>query len=214
MKLASAKIRAPKILAILKKNYPDADCELHHRNPFELLISIILSAQCTDKRVNMVTPELFKKYPTPKTLAKGKLSDIEKLIRSTGFFKNKAKSIKGCAEGIVRHHHGNVPQTLEELTKLPGIGRKTANALLGHAFGIPGIVVDTHMIRLATRLGLTKQKHPEKIERDLMPLLPQKDWTIFSSCIIFHGRRCCSARKPACSNCPVASLCPSAGIGV
>ena len=212
MMQASAKIRAPKILAILKKTYPDATCELDYQNPYELVVAVILSAQCTDKRVNMVIPALFKKYPTAQAMAKAKPDELMGLIHSTGFYRNKAKSILGFCRGIVSRHGGKVPQTMEELVALPGMGRKSANVILGYAFGVPGIVVDTHMIRLSNRMGFTKHQDPVKIERDLMKLILKKEWTKFSSCMVWHGRRCCVARKPLCGKCPIAKLCPSAKI--
>ncbi|MBI4126257.1 MAG: endonuclease III, partial [Deltaproteobacteria bacterium] len=167
-----------------------------------------------DTRVHIVTPPLVNKYPTPQAKAKAKPEELMRLIQSTGFFRNKAKSILGFCQGIVARHGGKVPQTMEELIKLPGIGRKSANAILGYAFGVPGIVVDTHMIRLSNRMGFTKHKDPVKIEHDLMTLIPKKEWTKFSSCMVWHGRRCCVARKPLCSKCPIGHLCPSYGIGI
>jgi len=198
-----------KIISILKKEYPDAKTPLKHRNSLELLIAVILSAQCTDARVNMVTPALFKKYKTAKDFANARQAELEKLIRSTGFYKNKAKSIKGMAEALIERHKGRVPGTLDELVKLPGVGRKTANVILGACFDTPGIVVDTHVKRLSNRLGLTKNSDPVKIEFDLMDVIPKKDWNIFSLLLIFHGRAVCNARKPKCCECKVRNLCPS-----
>ena len=193
-----------------RKVYPDAHCELDFKNPLQLLIATILSAQCTDKRVNMVTPALFKKYRSAKDYAGAPAGELEHAIRSTGFFNSKAKSIRGAASTIAEKFGGKVPTSMENLRELPGVGRKTANVVLGNAFGInEGIVVDTHVIRLSQRLGLTKQKDPEKIEQDLMKLVPQKYWAIWSHWLIWHGRRRCYARKPDCSNCEVFKLCPS-----
>ena len=204
--------RAKKILNVLKKTYPDTECALHHDNPFQLAVATILSAQCTDKRVNMVTPELFKKYPTPKHFAKAPIEAIEKLIHSTGFYRNKAKSIKGLSQKLLAEHEGAIPKTLAELVKLPGIGRKTANVILGVAFNTPGIVVDTHVTRLTNRFGLTKQKNAVKIEFEMMDLIPKKDWTDFGLLLIAHGRAICDARKPKCEVCPVNHLCPKVGL--
>lgn len=202
------KTRGAKIIKILRRTYPDVECALHHENPFQLAVSTILSAQCTDKRVNIVTPPLFKKYPDAKAFAAAPLSDIEKRIHSTGFYKNKAKSIKNLSAILVAKYGGKIPQTLEELVKLPGIGRKTANVILGVAFGTPGIVVDTHVKRLTNRMGLTKQSDPEKIEFEMMELVPKKDWTDFGLLLIAHGRAICDARKPQCSICPLEKICP------
>jgi endonuclease-3 len=197
----------------LKKAYPDAHCALHHRNAFELAVATILSAQCTDVRVNQVTPALFKKYPNAEKLAAADQADVEELIRSTGFFRNKAKSLIGLAQGLVEDFDGQIPAEMDQLIKLPGIGRKTANVILGNAFGkSEGVVVDTHIKRLSQRLGFTKQETPEKIEADLMKLIPQKEWTQFAHVIIFHGRQVCNARKPKCDECVVAKQCPSAQV--
>ena len=194
----------------MPKVYPDAHCELDFKTPLQLLIATILSAQCTDKRVNMVTPALFKRYRSAADFAKARPADLEKAIQSTGFFRNKAKSIRAASAAIEREHGGKVPRTMAELHALPGVGRKTANVVLGNAFAInEGIVVDTHVARLSQRLGLTKQKDPEKIERDLMKLIPRKHWTDWSHWLIWHGRRRCFARKPDCRNCEVLELCPS-----
>jgi endonuclease-3 len=193
--------------------YPNAHCELDFKNPLQLLIATILSAQCTDKRVNMVTPKLFKKYPTAAAFANSNPATLENEIRSTGFFRSKTKNIRAAAAKIVSDYAGKVPQTMEDLTALPGVGRKTANVVLGNAFGKNvGIVVDTHVVRLANRLRLTKQSDPEKIEQDLMILVPRTDWTLWSHWLIWHGRRRCFARKPDCSNCEVFALCPSGKI--
>ena len=202
--------RAKKLVEALPKVYPDAHCELDFKTPLQLLIATILSAQCTDKRVNMVTPALFKRYRSAADFAKAKPADLEKAIQSTGFFRNKAKSIRAASAAIEREHGGKVPRTMAELHALPGVGRKTANVVLGNAFAInEGIVVDTHVARLSQRLGLTKQKDPEKIERDLMKLIPRKHWTDWSHWLIWHGRRRCFARKPDCRHCEVLELCPS-----
>ena len=200
------------IIALLKKRYPDAGCALHFKNPLELLVATILSAQCTDERVNKVTVDLFKKYKTAEDYARVKQEVLEKDIKSTGFFRNKAKSIVNCCKKIVQAHGGKVPATLDELVALDGIGRKTANVILGNAFGVPGITVDTHVKRVSYRLGLTKNQDPVKIEFDLMKLVPQKEWTHFSHLVIFHGRYTCVARKPLCAECVVEKLCPKAGL--
>lgn len=205
--------RAHKIIAALKQAYPDAHCELNHSNPLELLIATILSAQCTDKRVNLVTADLFKKYRSAADFAAAPLADLEQAIKTTGFFRNKAKSIKTCCQALVEHHGGEVPRTMETLIQLGGVGRKTANVVLGNAFGVnSGLVVDTHVARLGQRLGLTRQTDPQKIEQDLMKLVPQAEWTLFSHLLIWHGRRRCYARKPDCPQCEVRSLCPRMGV--
>ena len=201
-----------KIIALLKKRYPDAACALHFKNPLELLVATILSAQCTDERVNKVTAELFKKYKTAEDYARVTQEVFEKDIRSTGFYKNKARSIINCCRKIAQVHGGKVPGTLDELVALDGIGRKTANVILGNAFGVPGITVDTHVKRVSYRLGLTENQDPVKIEYDLMKLVPQKEWTHFSHLMIFHGRYTCAARKPRCTECVVETLCPKAGL--
>jgi endonuclease III len=197
----------------LAKEYADAECALVHKNAFELLIATILSAQCTDVRVNIVTPELFKRWPTADEMAEAKVADLEKAIQSTGFFRNKARNILGCCRELVDEHGGEVPRTLEELVKLPGIGRKTANVVLGTAFEIPsGVVVDTHVTRLCWRLGLTKHTNAVKIEHDLMKLLPEEEWINFSHRLIHHGRRICNARKPLCGECVLLGICPRVGV--
>ncbi|MCB0308950.1 MAG: endonuclease III [Bdellovibrionales bacterium] len=201
--------RRAKVISKLESLYPDAHCALTHKNPLQLLISTILSAQCTDARVNKVTPPLFKKYPSAKLLAKAKIKDLEDMVRSTGFYHNKAKSIKGTCERIVDEFKGHVPETMEELTSLPGVGRKTANVVLGNAFGKnEGIVVDTHVGRLSRRLGFTKHKDPVKIERDLMKIVPKNKWTLWSHWLISHGRRVCSSLRPKCELCELQNLCP------
>lgn len=210
---APANERFPEILARLKRAYPDAHCELDFSNPFQLVSATILSAQCTDVRVNMVTPVLFAKYPDAQALADARQEDVEEIIRSTGFFRNKAKSLIGMAQAVVADHEGEVPATMDALVALPGVGRKTANVVLGNAFAInEGIVVDTHVARLSGRLGLTRHADPVRIEQDLMALTPQDDWALFSHLLIFHGRRICIARKPKCGECVLAELCPSASM--
>ena len=201
------------VYRILTKTYPHIRCELDFTSPLELLIATVLSAQCTDKRVNTVTPALFKKYKTSKAYAKADILDIEKLIHSTGFFHAKARNIKRCNLKIIEDFGGEVPQTLEELMTLPGVGRKTANVVLGHAFDTPGITVDTHFGRLSRRFGWTKETDPVKVEMVVQQLIPQAEWTNLSQRIIWHGRRICHSRKPACGACPVAKICPSVGIG-
>jgi endonuclease-3 len=202
--------RVARLIKIWPKVYPDAHTELNFRNPLELLIATILSAQCTDKRVNMVTPFLFKKYRSAKDYAAAPQAELENAIKSTGFFRNKTKSIRAATSTIANKFGGKVPDSMEKLRELPGVGRKTANVVLGNAFDInEGIVVDTHVIRLSQRLGLTKQNDPEKIEQDLMKLVPKEHWTVWSHWLIWHGRRRCYARKPDCANCEVFRLCPS-----
>jgi endonuclease-3 len=201
------KSRINKILQILRSTYPDVKTALRHQNPLEMLIATILSAQCTDVRVNEVTKTLFKKLRTAQDYADIPLAELEEMIRPTGFFRNKAKSIKSCCQGLVEKHGGKVPDNMEALTQLPGIGRKTANVVLGSAFGIPGIVVDTHVKRVSQRIGLTREKDPVKIEFELMELIPKKDWIDFSHELIWHGRRLCPARKPKCPQCPLRGLC-------
>jgi endonuclease-3 len=197
------------IFTRLRKLYPDAHCELDHSNAFELLVATILSAQCTDRRVNLVTPALFRKYPGPAQMADADPAELEEMIRSTGFFRNKTKSLLGMSRALVENHGGKVPPALEKLVKLPGVGRKTANVILGNAFDInEGVVVDTHVARLAQRLGLTKHDDPLKIEQDLMRLFPRKDWAMLSHLLIWHGRRICDARRPRCSECVLATVCP------
>ncbi|MSP39571.1 MAG: endonuclease III [Deltaproteobacteria bacterium] len=201
--------RADVLAARLANLYGDVDCPLIHRNTFELLIAVILSAQCTDAAVNKVTPALFDKYPTPAALACAPIGDIESLIRTLGLFRAKAKSLKHCAEQLVEDFAGAVPSAMEQLTDLAGVGRKTANVIRGHAFGIPGIAVDTHCRRLSRRLGLTRQQDPAKIEQDLARILAPQQWTGFSHRLIIHGRRVCYARKPNCAGCTLGDLCPA-----
>ena len=209
------KKRVGQIVKLLKKEYPDARCSLDHGNALELLVATILSAQCTDERVNVVTSSLFRKYRTWTDYASAPASELEADIRPTGFFRNKAKSIQGACRQIGERHGGRVPRSMDELLELPGVARKTANVVLGNAYRIAsGVVVDTHVSRLSARLGLSVEKAPEKIERDLAGLLPESDWIQFSHLLIAHGRKVCKARTPLCSECVLAKLCPSAGIGV
>jgi endonuclease-3 len=202
------------LLRGLRTAYPDARVALQFESPLQLLIATILSAQCTDERVNMVTPALFARYPDAAAFATAEPSELEDLIRSTGFYRMKAKAIRSCCADIVTRFGGSVPRALEELTTLRGVGRKTANVVLGNAYGIPGLVVDTHVGRLAHRMGLTRERDAVKIEMALMPLVPREDWTLFSHWLILHGRRVCNARKPYCSRCPVAADCPRVGVTV
>ena len=201
------KARALKIQRLLKKTYPEVKTQLRHANPFQLLVATILSAQCTDKQVNGVTKELFKKLRTPHDFANASYETIENLIRPTGYFRNKAKNIKNCSKRLLGKYDGQVPRTLNELVKLPGVGRKTANVVLGSAFNIPGMVVDTHVARISKRLGLTESHNPVKIEYDLMEIIPRKNWNVFSLQLIYFGRAICTARKPLCPTCPLYDLC-------
>ncbi|MCM8811629.1 MAG: endonuclease III [Candidatus Omnitrophica bacterium] len=203
---------ARKVLAALKKLHPDAACSLHYKTPLELLVATILSAQCTDERVNKVTPALFRKYRTAEDYAKANLSVLQREIRSTGFYRQKAKTIQGIGKILRDRFGGEVPRTMEELITLPGVWRKTANVILGNVYDVPGIVVDTHVRRLANRIGLSKESDPDKIEIDLMKQVPKRAWTLFSHLLIFHGRRICKAIKPACGECPLGSLCPRIGV--
>ncbi len=201
------------VLERLRAEYPDAHCELDYHNPFELLCATILSAQCTDVRVNLVTPSLFAQYPDAAALAAASPPDVEEIVRSTGFFRAKTKSLVGMAQALQARHAGQVPSSIPELTALPGVGRKTANVILGNAFGInDGIVVDTHVQRLSRRLGLTREPDPIGIEQELMPLFPQESWALLSHLLIWHGRRVCAARKPLCGACVVEAICPSANL--
>lgn len=205
--------RARRIAALLARAYPDATCALRHEGPFQLLTATILSAQCTDERVNLVTPTLFARYPTPEALAAARPQDVERIIQSCGFYRAKTKSLLGMARGLTERFQGEVPRTMEELTSLPGVGRKTANVVLGTAFGIAsGVVVDTHVQRIVRRLGLTDAKTPEAIEADLMALLSKREWVNFSHRLIHHGRRICTARKPRCPECPLLKVCPRIGL--
>ncbi len=201
------------IYRILTKRYPNVRCELDFKNPLQLLVATVLSAQCTDKRVNAVTPALFKRYKTASDFARANLRELQGIIKSTGFYRAKAKNIKGLAIKIVTEYNGKVPDKLEELIKLPGVGRKTANVVLGHAFDTPGITVDTHFGRLSRRFGWTKETDPVKVEFAVQKLIPEREWTNLSQRMIWHGRRICHSRKPACGACPIAELCPSFGIG-
>jgi endonuclease III len=205
--------QAKAVTAFLRAEYADAKCALHFKTPFQLLIATILSAQCTDERVNLVTKELFAKCPTAKEMAAIKQTDLERIIQSAGFFRAKAKNILACSKKLMEQHGGDVPRTLEELVVLPGVGRKTANVALGTAYGIPsGVVVDTHVTRLANRMGLTKNTDAVKIEHDLMAIVPREEWIDFSHRLIHHGRRVCSARKPDCQNCGLLNRCPKIGV--
>lgn len=213
--MTSGRPRATKALLVLdrlEQAYPDATCALSYTTPWQLLAATILSAQCTDVRVNQVTPRLFARYPDPAAMAAADPGQVEVLIRSTGFFRNKAKSLIGCAAQIMARHDGLVPCRLEALVALPGVGRKTANVVLGNAFGVPGMVVDTHVGRIARRLGWTRASDAERIERDLCRLLPEARWTQASHVLIFHGRQCCRAQTAWCSTCPVTELCPKTGV--
>jgi len=211
--LPEKKVKAKAIYRQLTKSYPNVRCELDYNSAFQLLVATVLSAQCTDKRVNQTTPALFKKYPNPKRMAKADLKDIQRLVKSTGFFRAKAKNIQALSNKIMEDFDGDVPSNLEDLITLPGVGRKTANVVLGHAFGIPGITVDTHFGRLSRRFGWSKQNDPVKVEFEVGELIPEKEWTNLSQRMIWHGRRVCHSRKPACGACPLAKLCPSYGIG-
>jgi endonuclease-3 len=206
--------RVPAILERLKRLYPDANCALEHDSPYQLLAATILSAQCTDARVNLVTPALFAQYPTPAHLARASQAAVEAIIQSTGFFRNKAKNLIGMAQAVVAEHGGVIPRSMAELHALPGVGRKTANVVLGNAFGLnEGVTVDTHVTRLSGLLKLTRHTDPVKIEQDLMKLIPREDWTLISHLLILHGRAVCIARRPRCSDCVLADLCPSANLG-
>jgi len=210
---AAAKKHATHVAALLARHYPDATCALEHRSPLELLIATILSAQCTDQRVNIVTRDLFRRYRTAADYAAAPIADLEQAIQSTGFFRNKAKNIQACCQALVTRHGGAVPQALDDLVQLPGVGRKTANVVLGTAFDIAsGVVVDTHVARLSQRLGLTRQKDPVRIESDLMAVLPVAEWINFSHRMIHHGRKVCTARGPRCDACPLADVCPRIGV--
>jgi endonuclease-3 len=203
---------ARRVFRALTRLYPDARCALDHRTPLELLIATILSAQCTDARVNLVTPALFARFPDAKAYATAAPRELERFIQSTGFYRAKAKNIQACCRLLVERHGGEVPDTLDELVKLPGVGRKTANVVLGDAFGVPGVTVDTHVGRLSRRLGLTTHTDPAKIEQDIMRLLPPKDWVMFNHRMITHGRQVCHARRPDCESCALAKMCPKIGV--
>jgi endonuclease III len=212
-RLAPAAERAPEIYRRLFKEYPDATCALDHRNPYELLVATILSAQCTDKRVNMVTPALFAKFPDVAAMSAANPEELQEMIKSTGFFRNKTKSLLGMSAAVSEKHGGNIPRTMEELVKLPGVGRKTANVVLGNAYDTnAGVVVDTHVSRLSQRLALSREQDPVKIEQDLMVLFPRDRWTMLSHLLISHGREICDARRPLCEKCVVNDLCPSSRV--
>lgn len=213
MATSDLKKQAVRVVRQLKKDYSHAVCALNYETPFQLLVATILSAQCTDERVNIVTAELFKRYPTAEKLAKAPVQSIEKLVQSAGFYKNKAKNIKACCKELVATHEGKVPKDLDALVKLAGVGRKTANVVLGTAFGIPtGVVVDTHVGRLSRRLGLTEKTDAVQAERELMEIIPQKEWIDYSHRMIYHGRQVCKARKPQCDDCSFAKFCPQVGV--
>ena len=205
---AVAAARAGKILDTLEEAHPEATCALHYKSPFELVTAVILSAQCTDERVNMVTPALFRRYPGPESLARARMEDVEDIIRSTGFFRAKAKSIVGCARALAADHGGEVPRDMATMVRLPGVGRKTANVVLGHAYDInEGVAVDTHVLRVSNRLGIARGDDPIPVEQQLMALIPKERWTRTTDLLIFHGRKVCIARRPLCGSCPVFALC-------
>jgi endonuclease-3 len=207
------KARAKAIYRILTKNYPNVRCELDSKNPYQLLVATVLSAQCTDKRVNQTTPALFKKYNSIKKMAEADIKDLQQLVKSTGLYRAKAKNIKNLSQKLLADFNGKVPSNIEDLVTLPGVGRKTANVVLGHGFNIPGITVDTHFGRLSRRFGWSNQKDPIKVEFEVAKLIPQRQWTNLSQRLIWHGRRVCHSRKPACGACAIAKLCPSYGVG-
>jgi endonuclease-3 len=211
--IADKKVRAKSIYRILSRNYPNVRCELDYKNPYQLLVATVLSAQCTDKRVNQTTPALFKKYNSIKKMAAADLKDLQRLVKSTGFYRAKAKNIKLLSHRILTDFNGKVPSNIEDLVTLPGVGRKTANVVLGHGFNIPGITVDTHFGRLSRRFGWSDKKDPVKVELEVGKLIPEKEWTNLSQRLIWHGRRVCHSRKPACGACALAKLCPAYGIG-
>lgn len=206
--------RCKEVIRRFRKTYPDAKCSLDYQTPFQLLCATILSAQCTDERVNMVTPALFARFPDAQAMARAALPEVEKLVQSTGFYKNKAKALVEMSKALVEKHQGQVPDNLDALTSLRGVGRKTANVILGNAFGVPGFVVDTHIGRLSRRLGFTRQEDPVKVELEMMEIAPRKDWTDLGHLMIYHGRARCIARKPDCLNCEVGDLCPRVGVTV
>jgi endonuclease-3 len=218
MKLSGAKLEAERkrmaeILRILNREYPESQCSLVHKNPFQLLIATILSAQCTDERVNLVTPELFRRFPGPQEMAKAKIGELEKLVKTTGFFRSKARSLLETSQAIMELHGGKVPMELDQLVKLRGVGRKTANVVLGVAFGVPGLVVDTHVKRLSYRLGFTTSSDPIKIEQDLIKIVKKEEWSSYAHLLIDHGRAICTARKAKCDECVISHLCPKVGVG-
>lgn len=210
--MEAKKARAKKIVTKLKKMYPDAQCSLMYTNPLELLIATMLSAQCTDARVNKVTPDLFAEYKTPQDYANAEIGELEILVKTTGFFRNKAKNIKACGQALVERHGGEIPSTVEELSALPGVGRKTANVVLGNVFGKPAMVVDTHVTRISNLMDLAKGKDAVKLEHQLMDVISKKDWTIYSHLLIDHGRAICKARRPNCDECDLKKLCPQKGL--
>jgi endonuclease-3 len=211
--VAAKRARTVEVLRRLKQEYPDAKCSLDHQDPYQLLVATILSAQCTDERVNLVTPALFRRYPAAEDLAGADTPELEELIRSTGFFRNKAKSLLGMATAVTERHGGRIPEGMDELTALPGVGRKTANVVIGNAFGrSEGVVVDTHVTRLSQRLGFTKQQDAVAIEQDLVRLVPREDWTLASHLLIYHGRAVCKAPTPRCEVCVLADTCPSSRV--
>jgi endonuclease III len=207
-----AQARLIEILKLLKREYPEAECSLSYKTPFQLLVATILSAQCTDERVNQVTPGLFKRFPGSKKMAQADLQEIEERVKSTGFYRRKARAILESAREIEARYHGKVPRTLDELIKLPGVGRKTANVIIGNAFGIPGLVVDTHVKRLCYRLGFTRSMDPKQIEQEMMELVPRDDWTIFAHLLISHGRQICTARRAYCEKCVISRYCYKVGV--
>ncbi len=211
-KLETDRRRMGEVIRILKREYPEAHCYLDFKTPYQLLVATILSAQCTDERVNKTTPALFKKFPDAASMSKAKLSEIEKLVQSTGFYKNKAKAILETSKVLTQKYDGVVPKTMEELTPLRGVGRKTANVILGNAYGIPGFVVDTHVGRLARRMGFTKHKDPVKLEHEVREMVPEKEWSMFSLWLIAHGRAVCTARKANCEECPLSKYCLKVGV--
>ena len=211
--IADKKVRAKAIYRILSKNYPNVRCELDYKNPYQLLVATVLSAQCTDKRVNQTTPALFKKYDSIKKMAAADLKDLQRLVKSTGFYRAKARNIKMLSQKILTEFNGKIPSDIEDLVTLPGVGRKTANVVLGHGFNIPGITVDTHFGRLSRRFGWSDKQDPVKVEFEVGKLIPEKEWTNLSQRLIWHGRRVCHSRKPACGACVLAKLCPAYGIG-
>jgi endonuclease-3 len=211
--IADKKVRAKAIYRILSKNYPNVRCELDYKNPYQLLVATVLSAQCTDKRVNQTTPALFKKYNSIKKMASADLKDLQRLVKSTGFYRAKSRNIKMLSQKILTEFNGKVPSDIEDLVTLPGVGRKTANVVLGHGFNVPGITVDTHFGRLSRRFGWSDKKDPVKVEFEVGKLIPEKEWTNLSQRLIWHGRRVCHSRKPACGACALAKLCPAYGIG-
>ncbi|HCM41239.1 MAG: endonuclease III [Bdellovibrionales bacterium GWB1_52_6] len=208
----SERRRITEIIKILEREYPDARCSLDFNSPFQLLVATILSAQCTDERVNRVTPALFKKFPDSVRLAKADIRQLEALIRSAGFYKSKARALKECSQALVKNYGGEVPRTMEALVELRGVGRKTANVVLGNCFDVPGVAVDTHMGRLSRRLGISKHADPEKVEKDIEKLVPKDKWSLFSHLIISHGRAICTARRPLCPECPINRFCPKIGV--